>query len=163
MARATTRAEPVFGADFEVRDCELDAQGIVNNANYQHYFEHARHRFLRSRGIDFVGMHEAGLDAVVFRIEIDYRESLRSGDEFTVSVGIAREGRLRLVFFQDAVKKSNGQVAASARVETAIVSGGRPVPASPEMIERLFAPMVPSMPEAGPGNPGTMENMEVTI
>ena len=98
MARTTTGAEPVFGAGFEVRDCELDAQGIVINANYLHYFKHSRHRF---------------------------------------------------------------QVAASARVESAIVSGGRSVPASPEMIERLFAPTVPSGP--GPGSPGTMENMEVTI
>ena len=28
---------------FDVRDYECDLQGIVNNANYQHYLEHARH------------------------------------------------------------------------------------------------------------------------
>ena len=34
----------------EVRDYECDLQGIVNNAEYQHYLEHARHQFLRSVG-----------------------------------------------------------------------------------------------------------------
>ena len=128
-----------FSVDFEVRDSELDAQGIVNNANYLHYYEHARHLFLRSRGVDFVGMHEAGLDAVVFRIEVDYRESLRSFDEFAVSVAVEREGTLRMIFRQEIVKKSNGHLASSARVVAAIVSGGRPVRPPADMMERLLA------------------------
>lgn len=129
----------IFSVDFEVRDSELDAQGIVNNANYLHYYEHARHLYLRSRGVDFVGMHEAGLDAVVFRVEVDYRESLRSFDEFSVSVAVEREGSLRMIFRQEIVKKSNGHVASSARVVAAIVSGGRPVRPPADMMERLLA------------------------
>jgi acyl-CoA thioester hydrolase len=145
MTSATTSALaceppiPAFYVHLELRDHELDAQAIVNNANYQSYYEHARHCFLRSRGIDFVGLHDQGLDAIVYRIEIDYRESLRSGDEFTVSVAVAREGRLKIVFFQDIVKKSNGHVASSARVVDAIVSGGRPVPLPEELMARLLA------------------------
>ncbi|MEI6875470.1 MAG: thioesterase family protein [Spirochaetota bacterium] len=127
-----------FEAEFEVRDYELDAQGIVNNANYLHYFEHARHLFLRSRGVDFVAMHEAGEDAIVYRIEVDYKESLHSGDVVTVSVKTSMEGRLRLIFEQEIVKKSNGHLAARARVVGAIVSGGRPVPPSTELKERLL-------------------------
>ena len=127
-----------FTVDFEVRDSELDGQGIVNNANYLHYYEHARHLYLRSRGIDFVGMHEAGLDAVVFRIEVDYTESLRSGDEFSVGVSVAREGSLRLVFTQEIVKRSNGHIASKAKVVTAIVSGGRPVRPPEDLISRLL-------------------------
>ena len=37
----------------KVRDYECDLQGIVNNANYQHYLEHARHEFLLSLGVSF--------------------------------------------------------------------------------------------------------------
>lgn len=136
--REVAAGERPFLVDFEVRDSELDAQGIVNNANYQHYYEHARHRFLRSRGVDFVGLHDAGMDAIVYRIEIDYKESLRSGEEFTVSVSVAREGRLKLVFLQDIVKKSDGHLASRAKVVTAIVSGGRPVPPSDELLARLL-------------------------
>ena len=35
-----------FETRMEVRDYECDIQGIVNNANYLHYLEHTRHRFL---------------------------------------------------------------------------------------------------------------------
>lgn len=132
------RSPVVFAVDFEVRDSELDAQGIVNNANYLHYYEHARHRFLRSRGIDFVGMHDEGLDAIVHRVEVDYRESLRSGDVFAVTVRVERQGRLRLVFFQDILRKADARVVSNAKVVTAIVSKGRPVPPSEEMLRRLF-------------------------
>ena len=31
----------IFVEKFKVRDYECDLQGIVNNANYQHYTEHA--------------------------------------------------------------------------------------------------------------------------
>jgi len=34
--------------EFEVRDYECDLQGVVNNANFQHYLEHARHKWLES-------------------------------------------------------------------------------------------------------------------
>ena len=33
----------LFRHEMKVRDYECDIQGVVNNANYQHYLEHARH------------------------------------------------------------------------------------------------------------------------
>jgi len=35
-----------FKLNFEVRDYECDLSGIVNNAVYLHYLEHARHELL---------------------------------------------------------------------------------------------------------------------
>lgn len=61
-----------FTLEFSVRDYECDLQGIVNNANYQHYLEHARHEFLVSKNISFAGLHKEGTDLIVTRIEIDY-------------------------------------------------------------------------------------------
>ena len=64
----------------KVRDYECDLQGIVNNANYQHYLEHARHEFLLSRGISFAELHAKGIDAVVSSITMRFKTPLRSGD-----------------------------------------------------------------------------------
>ena len=76
--------EFAHSAAFDVRDYECDLQGIVNNANYQHYLEHARHLYLRELGIDFSVLSARGANLVVTRVEIDYLSPLRSGEAFTV-------------------------------------------------------------------------------
>ena len=52
----------VYELKMKVRDYECDAQGIVNNANYQHYMEHTRHEFILSRGVRFSELHEQSID-----------------------------------------------------------------------------------------------------
>ena len=52
----------IYELEMKVRDYECDLQGIVNNANYQHYLEHTRHEFLTSVGVSFAALHEQGVD-----------------------------------------------------------------------------------------------------
>lgn len=120
-------ASTVFTTSMSVRDYECDMQGVVNNAVYQHYLEHARHEFLKSRGLDFARLTEEGVVVVVIRAELDYRRSLRSGDEFIISVTTERESRLRLTFVQRIVHVVSGAVVMDARiVTTAVNAAGKP-------------------------------------
>ena len=80
--------EYLFSLEFAVRDYECDLQGIVNNACYQHYCEHTRHEFIKELGLDFSQMHKDGIDAVVVRAEIDYKNPLTSGDKFIVCLSV---------------------------------------------------------------------------
>lgn len=73
---------PIFELKIKVRDYECDIQGIVNNANYQHYTEHTRNEFIRSRGLAFDELHRRGIDTVVARLEMQFKTPLRPGDEF---------------------------------------------------------------------------------
>jgi len=116
----------IFRLDFKVRDYECDMQGLVNNAVYQNYLEHARHEFLLSRGVDFAALTGQGIYPVVVRAELDYRKSLKPGDVFSVSVACAMEGRVRIVFQQEIVHR-DGWTALSARfVATVLDARGRP-------------------------------------
>jgi acyl-CoA thioester hydrolase len=113
--------------EFSVRDYECDIQGVVNNANYLHYLEHARHEFLISRGISFSDLHDEGIDLIVSRIEIDYKYPLRSRDKFVIRSGIIREGNVRLVFLQDIYRQPDEKLIVKAKVTGAAVKNGKPV------------------------------------
>lgn len=109
--------------DMEVRDYELDCEQIVNNANYQRYMEHTRHKFCRDAGLPFNEMHEKGIDAVVRKIEIEYKNSLRSGDTFLSCLRLERKGA-RFIFYQD-LYKSNGDIAAEGVVTVVVLKDGK--------------------------------------
>ncbi len=128
--------EPVFELAFKVRDYECDIQGIVNNAVYQNYLEHTRHEFLEHVGLNFTKLHNEGLDALVIRIEIDYKNPLKSGDDFVCKLTTAREGNLRFIFYQDIFRLPDLKPIIKGKVITACVNNktGRPV-APPELVE----------------------------
>ena len=107
----------------KVRDYECDLQGVVNNANYQHYMEHTRHEFLETLGENFGRLHDQGVDVFVSRVDIKYRQSLRSGDRFRSCMNLVREG-VKLVFLQDLYRLPDGAAVITARVEAVAVEGG---------------------------------------
>lgn len=125
-----------FKTEFKVRDYECDLQGVVNNANYQHYLEHARNEFLVSKGISFAELHNEGIDLIVTRVEIDYKYPLKSSDKFNVRTRIEREGNARLLFIQDIFKIQDEKHIVHARVTGVATKKGRPVPPG-DLISRL--------------------------
>jgi acyl-CoA thioester hydrolase len=125
-----------FSLNFEVRDYECDTQGIVNNAVYQNYLEHARHKFLQSVGLDFAQLHHEGIDPVVYRIEIDYKKSLKSGDVFSVSLTVEREGNLKFIFNQS-IFKNNTELILKAKVVAVFTANGKPIVPPQKVIDAL--------------------------
>jgi acyl-CoA thioester hydrolase len=125
-----------YSLEFIVRDYECDIQGVVNNANYQHYLEHTRHEFLISKGISFVKLHEEGIDLIVTKVEIDYKFPLRSRDKFIVHVNIEREGNARLVFIQDIYRLPDEKYIVHAKVTGVATRKGRPIPPG-NLLEQL--------------------------
>lgn len=113
-----------FELRMKVRDYECDLQGIVNNANYQHYIEHTRHEFLLSRGISFAALHEQGIDAVVARLNMAFKQPLRSGDEFISRLALRKDG-LRYVFQQDIYRYPDEKPIIKATVDAVCVVNGK--------------------------------------
>ncbi len=113
--------------ELTVRDYECDLQGIVNNAVYLNYLEHARHTFLLERKIDFAKLHNERIDLVVSRIEIDYKLSLTSGDRFVIRSSMKREGHLRIIFHQEILRLPDPKTAVKAKVIGVGLKNGRPI------------------------------------
>ena len=114
----------IYELRLKVRDYECDLQGIVNNANYQHYLEHTRHEFLTSVGVSFAKLHEEGVDPVVARLTMSFKTPLRSGDEFISKLYMKKEG-IKYVFYQDIFRASDMKVVIKATVETVCLVNGR--------------------------------------
>jgi acyl-CoA thioester hydrolase len=113
-----------YSLEFKVRDYECDLQGIVNNANYQHFLEHARHEFIKTLGVSFSGLHEQGVDFVVARIEMSFKTPLKSGDNFIVTVEMKKEG-IRWVFLQDILRLRDNKLVVRAKVDSVSLVNGK--------------------------------------
>ena len=114
----------IFELKMKVRDYECDLQGIVNNANYQHYIEHTRHEFLSSTGISFAELHRKGIDAVVARLNMAFKTPLTSGDEFISRLHIRKEG-IKYVFYQDIFRLPDMKPVIKSTVETVCLINGK--------------------------------------
>ena len=114
----------IFETRMEVRDYECDIEGIVNNANYLHYIEHTRHLFLKSLGVSFADLHNRGVDAVVARMNLQYKTPLRCDDEFISCLNLRKEGIL-YIFMQDIFRASDQKLCFRATVELVSLINGR--------------------------------------
>ena len=113
----------VFELPIKVRDYEVDAEGIVNNANYLHYLEHTRHEFCQFAGITFREMHSQGIDPVLRKVEIEYLTPLGLGEEMISKLNISRKGA-RFIFQQD-IYKPDGTPVVKSIVTVACLENGR--------------------------------------
>lgn len=129
----------IYELKMKVRDYECDLQGIVNNANYQHYLEHTRHEFLASEGVSFARLHEDGVDPVVARLSMAFKTPLRSGDEFISKLYIKKEG-IKYVFYQDIFRWPDLQRVIKASVETVCLVNGRL--GESKMLDEKFAEFI---------------------
>ena len=136
---AEERAIPEYSykLDFKVRDSECDMQGVVNNACYQVYLEHARHEFIKEAGVDFAAMADSGINLTLVKAEIEYKHPLRSGDSFWIGVNLRRASAIRFAFMQDIyLRPSDILVTRAVMIGVALNRQGRPFKSSE--LERLF-------------------------
>ena len=128
-----------FDFEIEVRDYELDTQGVVNNSVYQNYLEHARHQFLKKMGINFNGLHARGVDAVVHQIELEYKRPLVGDDSFVVRSRVRQKGHVRFIFDQDIYRLPDEELMLKGVVTSVFMNDGRPIRPPDEVVDALAA------------------------
>jgi len=110
--------------EFQVRDYECDMAGIVNNSVYLNYLEHARHVFIKTIGLDFKELLDAGIFTVVARADLSYKTPLRSGDSFTIKIRVEHSG-VKYIFYQDIFRLPDNKLCLKGVITTTSLINGR--------------------------------------
>ncbi len=131
------KRKKVNETEFTVRDYELDSQGVVNNSVYQNYLEHARHEFLKSIGLNFNELHQKGTDAVVHKVELEYKRSLLGDDRFVVRTWAEQQGNVRFIFHQNIYKLPDDELVLTGKITGVFMQKGRPIRPPKEVVEAL--------------------------
>lgn len=101
--------------EFEVRDSEIDLQGIVHNYIYHTYTDHARVQFLRSIGFDYFEMAKNGQNIYLINTSIDFKKALKPQDKFYIETTIEKEGVIKFAFIQILKLCDSNEVIAQAK------------------------------------------------
>ena len=118
-----------FTWESSVRGYELDNQGIVNNANYLHYFNNARLLCLNSIGINWHDWHTRGFDLVLVKASLTFHKPLREFDKFSVISTFYLASKLKISFQQKIHHKTTKILCASADTISTCISRdtGKPI------------------------------------
>lgn len=81
-----------------VRYAETDKMGYVYYGNYATYFEIARVETLRSMGISYKEMEDAGIIMPVLELKTKYIKPAFYDDELTVKISIKEKPSVRIKF-----------------------------------------------------------------
>eukprot|EP00798_Chlamydomonas_sp_ICE-L_P000124 gene124-5491_t len=135
----------VYSLEMGVRDYELDQFGVVNNAVYANYFQHARHEGLERLGIDCDAYARANLGLAITDMRLSYKAPLRSKDKFRVLTGVSRVTGARAVMDEVILRSvTNGDgeekdmVIAKCQVTLVVLDGGYNATRLPAAIKDVF-------------------------
>ncbi len=114
----------MFEVRFQVREYEVDSQGVVNHAVYVNYLEHARSFFLKAHGFSYGQLVEEGVHLMVSHMTMDFKASLRSGDEVLIRLSADRHGA-KLRFNQAVLRAADEIQCAVASTDVICLKNGR--------------------------------------
>jgi acyl-CoA thioester hydrolase len=112
-----------------IKDEHIDFQGILDGLHYPYYMEETRHQYIKEAlGVDIVEAAKRGQNYVLASYELNFRLSLKKGDEINVTCKcIQIQGSKSKFGFEQEIL-IHGKVAATASfIATCLpAAGGRP-------------------------------------
>jgi acyl-CoA thioester hydrolase len=124
---AEHRAGP-FRYAFRVRYADTDQMGMAYYGNYLRWFEVGRAELLRSYGMSYREVEEAGVRLPVLEARCRYLRPARYDDLLVVEVVVAGQGRASVQFAYRIVRESDAELLATGMTKHCFIDpAGRPV------------------------------------
>jgi len=128
---------PVSETPITVRGPELDSCGHVNHAVFLNYLEHGRFEALEKSGLSWSRLDETGRSIFVVRIEVDYLEEAKRGQQLLVRTWAQSFRRTSMVLGQEIVREETPQsVVVRAAVTAVWIGANRKPQRVPEEVQR---------------------------
>lgn len=129
----------MYKLEFEVRDNEVDVQGVVNNSNYFVYMAHARHKFLLDIGLNFAEMAENNQLLFLTSANIEFKKPLKANDKFYVTCNLIPENRIRITFEQEVRLLETDELMVKGINIGVCMDGNKKRPYIPEQLKSYLA------------------------
>lgn len=118
--------------EIRVRYAETDRMGLLHHANYFVYFEQGRTELLRTRGLAYRDIEDAGHLLVIVDLGCKYRRPARYDDLLTLRTTVERVTHVKIVHRYQLLR--DGELLAEGHSTVACVDReGRPQPL-PELL-----------------------------
>lgn len=114
----------MFEVRFDIREYEIDSQGVVNNAVYLNFLEESRNLFLREHGFSYFALVQQGVHLMVSDVDLRFKVSLRSGDQALIRTTGKRAGA-KYIFEQQIYRGVDNKLCASAVTSIICVIDGK--------------------------------------
>ncbi|VAX17743.1 Tol-Pal system-associated acyl-CoA thioesterase [hydrothermal vent metagenome] len=101
---------------------DTDCGGVVYYANYLRFFERARTKHFKERGVDPAEWMEKGVVFTVTRAEVEYKAPSKYGDTLVVDTDVESRGGARLTFTYKITKENDGALIVTGKTEMACVN-----------------------------------------
>jgi len=129
---------------FEVRDTEIDMQGVVSNTNYAIYFQHARHKYMETIGINFSDYANNKQYFTLLSSQTNFIKPLFPKDTFYVTVEMnPAKSKLRMSCYQQIKRCTDDCLIAEATNLFTCINHNEPNPRKkyyiPEMILKAIS------------------------
>ena len=119
---------------------ETDRMGYAYYGHYPHWFEQARGRFIRERGMSYAEVEARGVWLPVRDMAVRYVRPARYDEDITVRVAVAAWGRASVTFVYQVFGPPEAAtlLAAGETVHACTSTDGRPM-AVPDWLRGLFS------------------------
>jgi len=104
-----------YDAEIRVRYQETDQMGVVYYANYHTWFEVGRVEFMRSLGLSYKGLEQAGIILPVIESHCIYKHSAKYDDLIAIRTGIEKMSGAKISFVYEVIRQEDGVLLAEGK------------------------------------------------